>query len=271
MLRRCLRAVVDTRRRVEQEPLVVLVLHEPAQRRRERPDHDEVVFQPGEERLPMQAVVASARGIRNEVGPFETVVQRRHARVNGERDRGDHANRERTPAGLRGGMAKLKHHVLLWWRQSRPRPRYPRRRHTHCTFAQPIHSIMRCGNRAAVRALRVSGLPAIPCSNASIRNPPCSDSVQLARRDRIDAAGPRVAAAHAEVIDREHVEPAEREHQQHFRRPPTHTPRLREQLDDLLVRETRERRRESAAAFPRPRARRYPGCTTPSVGTSRRT
>ena len=57
------------------------------------------------------------------------------------------------------------------------------------------------------------------------------------RRHAAQAIGEAKAIAHAEVVDRQHVGPAEAEHQQHFDGPAPDAAHLREPLDDFVVAE----------------------------------
>jgi hypothetical protein len=64
---------------------------------------------------------------------------------------------------------------------------------------------------------------------------------RLRRRHLAQAIGEAESVAHAEVVDRQHVRPAELEHQQHLHRPASNASHLRETLDDRIVVERFER------------------------------
>jgi hypothetical protein len=58
-----------------QKGLVGRVVREPAQRRRKRADHEQVVFEPPDEKLARGAGVARQRGIADEVAAFAALAR----------------------------------------------------------------------------------------------------------------------------------------------------------------------------------------------------
>ncbi len=92
-----------------------------------------------------------------------------------------------------------------------------------------------CPDAASV--LRVGGPPAVPRGDRPVRSQRFTQWFEFARAVG-GADNPKdraVALAHAEVVDRPHVEPSELEHQEHLGGPAADPAHRRELLHDLVV------------------------------------
>src|SRR5260370_461806 len=78
--------------------------------------------------------------------------------------------------------------------------------------------------------------PEIPRRHRAVRHPALAEHAQrLRRRPRAAAVGVAEALAHAEVVHRQHVEPAEREDEQHLDGPAAHAADWCQALEHLRV------------------------------------